>query len=76
MATKLTFKQLAEFIADDVTIEIFPDIVWPNDCRLLKAKTAWLEERLETLYKRYLENPNEPNTDTEEHVVDADQEDE
>ncbi len=75
MTKKISFKELAEFIADDVTISIFPDIVWPTECRLRKDKINWLTERLDTLYNRYLENPNEPITDTES-TYGADQEEE
>lgn len=57
MTKKITFKELAEFIASDYTLDIFPDIVWPPEVRLPKSKITWLEERLDTLYNRWKENP-------------------
>lgn len=59
MTKKISFKELAEFIASDATLDLFPDIVYPLETRFPKAKVAWLEERLDTLYNRWLENPEE-----------------
>lgn len=69
MTTKLTFREFAEFIANDITIDIFPDIVWPTETRIPKDKINWLTERLETLHRRYLENPEDLE---EEQVIEED----
>lgn len=59
----LTFDELAEFIASDYTLDIFPDIVWPIDCRFPKAKQAWLAERLAKQYEDFLLGPKEEISD-------------
>jgi hypothetical protein len=75
MAKKLTFRELAEFIAHDITIDIFPDIVWPPETRLAKDKINWLTERLETLHTRYLNCQTEPEEETLVQPLDPDDED-
>jgi hypothetical protein len=72
MATKLTFKQFAEFIYSDHTVDIFPDIAWGYDAKFPNQRVAWLERELETRYKLYLENPDDTLTDSNTETADTD----
>jgi hypothetical protein len=62
---KPNFKELAQFLDSDSTLEFIPDIVWNIESQVHSLKLKWLEERLERAWTAWqLELTKQPVEDT------------
>ncbi len=70
---KLSFREFAEFIYSDHTVDMFPDIGYPPETRFKAPRIAWLTDSMAKRYEEFLANPNgDEDTDTVEVDNDED----